>query len=44
MTFWAYKDVWTSTNEGKGVKERFGVMGFTNPQESFDPSQHSKGF
>jgi hypothetical protein len=26
------------------VKERFGVMGFTNPQESFDPSQHSKGF
>jgi len=44
LTFGAYKDVWTLANEGKGVKERFGVMGFTDPQEGSNPSQHSKGF
>ncbi len=44
MTFWAYKDVWTLANEGKGVKEIFCVVGFIDPQENSNPSQHSKGF
>jgi hypothetical protein len=44
MIFWAYKDVWNLANKGKGVKERFAIVGFIDLQGSFDLSQHSKGF